>query len=237
MSFRTVTFKSVLFGAARLVGMDPEKDLQAHTAAAIAQYATEAVRLACAPIWPELVVTEERTPDGEGFVSFAAVGDGPAIGKILDVWTANPEVSRDARRVLWCLHGERARIWADGGLPGTVWVEFEPRVPEFTAEVYSPARNYAVGDLVYHGTDCYEALTPAVGIAPPASGTWAKQAVPYVVLDIVRHAVAAALWREDGQLSKAGAEDALAQACLEVEQDQIILKQGQGRGGFRVSSR
>lgn len=58
---RTVTFQSVLWGAARLLGMDPTRDLNAQTAARLVEYINRAVAKGWRfDQWPEWTLTEQR---------------------------------------------------------------------------------------------------------------------------------------------------------------------------------
>jgi hypothetical protein len=58
---RTVTFKSVLWGAARLLGMDPTRDLDVNVGTRLAAYINRAVAKAWRfEQWPEWTLTEQR---------------------------------------------------------------------------------------------------------------------------------------------------------------------------------
>jgi len=58
---RTVTFKSVLYGVARKMGLEPEVNFQSNQAAAFTQYINERIRESVESYdWPEFIKIEER---------------------------------------------------------------------------------------------------------------------------------------------------------------------------------
>ncbi len=233
---RAVSYKSVLYGVATRLGIDPTT-LQTTTAASLAEYITEAVRHAwemC--LWPEWTFIQERTPVAN-VVSLDQAGQ-TAIGEVLGVWATNPDATDYAQELNFELKAEGIFI---PDATATVWVKFTGMAPEFSASEYAPTTAYAAGDVVYFAPttpaqagqgECYMALQATTGNLPTVATHWALQVVPKVLGKMVKHAALASALREDGQYDKAGVEDRIATAILESEQGKILDKQRQnGRFG------
>ena len=236
---RTVSLRSVVYGAAARVGLDMTLALPGHTLAAVVEYVNTRLRFSQERYdWPDFVRVEERqyraTYDaGTSYVTGAEVRYGDSYYRALGAVSGeNPDASSNwelASDLLKSIALEQSGETAIGEVLG-VFVG-DPRIGRGAREV--------------------EWFLDAAGIVVPLGGAsvfveFTVQPVVYAVVDVetggfpyvlseyVKCAVAGDLYREDGQSEKATLQEAMANEFLEREFDKLELKQGlQRRFGVR----
>jgi len=231
---KTCTFKSVLWGATRRLGMDPAKNLLADQAETLTEYINARLKEAWEhQDWPALCRIEERVPDASDVISFTQAGQ-PVIAQVLGIYAVNPDRVREPLEIDWELRGHGIQLFR------TVvrcWVYYRPEAPIFTSVAWLPNLSYVVGDLVYRAStgDCFKALLPNSNTDVMTTGTWARVLFPDFLASYVKQAVWSDALREDGQPDKATVEESRAEDLLIKEADKVGLQIGrQARYGARV---
>jgi hypothetical protein len=236
MSYRTVTFKEVLYAVAYIAGLDPETNLNANEASAMTEYVNQGARAAVeSKDWPELTNIEQRTPSA-GLVGYAQSGQTP-IGIVYQVYYANPAGQRFPRERGYYLGPLGIQLHPDA--PSSVWVRFGIQPPVFSSEEWvssSAGGSYAEGAVIYDSVsgNCYSNLTGTnTSTAPSSDGTnWAVVPMPYIIADAVKAYALQLMQREEGQTQKADDETKRALTLLQAAQMQQQGKipiAGQGR--------
>jgi hypothetical protein len=220
---RTVTFKSVWERVLRLVGIDPataalSADREEFFADLINERVAEAWEYT---FWPELCVSEERTPDADEVIGYDQA-DEIALGEVMGVWTKDPDrYSATARELAFLMTADGIQLTDENEtIPSTVWVKYRRRPNRFTKAAFSGTGSYSVGDLVYYGSDCYQAALV------DGSEVWLKVSFPYFLANAVAHGAAADYLRQDGQRERADIEDGLAGRLLEDAAAKAGAQQG-----------
>lgn len=162
---RTVTFQSVLWGAARMLGMDPTKDLQGATPARLVEYIQQRYEeaLARAP-WPELTPVEQRQFRADYLASntYAAPTLSPA--SVAEVYDPGSGYYFQALRAVPINE-------APTTLSGSTYTEnsayWAQSASSYSADLWAESTDYAVGDQVKHPTNgryyqCHTAHTSGV---------------------------------------------------------------------------
>jgi hypothetical protein len=225
---RTVTFKSVLHGVARrALGMDPDKDLNAATAARLTEWIQERYNEGLGhEWWPELMVVEERAVDATTFVIDAEEASKTPLGEVYSVTTRNPRTTRAPGPLAWEPIEDGLQL--ESTAPATAWVKFRMR-PNVWTSVRWAAGNYTAGTTVYYATDgeCYLCLANT-NVVPGSDATkWQKLDFPYVLSAFVRKAAEADALMDLKQTSRGRAALAEAYERLEDSVDQVMGGQGQ----------
>jgi len=248
---RTVTFQSVLDGAAARIGLDPTQTIQPSTASAITEYINTRTRFAWeAYKWPELSAIEKRRfrPVFDIATTYASgdevfylgeyyrkIGTG-AVGVLPTVtatWTPVTALTDFVRSIDF----DQAFNLTSATAPATPIGEVlhvyrqDPRVTRYAERV-----NFWVTDSgAIIGPTQFTNATPnevyvEFTIRPTMFNTSSNSAeFPRVISEYVKLAAAADALREDGQFDKAAYMDGLATDALQKEIDIIELKQGQTR--------
>jgi hypothetical protein len=248
---RTVTFQSVLDGAAARIGLDPTQTIQPSTASALTEYINTRTRFAWeAYKWPELSAIEKRqfraTFDAAAtYASGAEVfylgnyyrktGTG-AVGVVPTV-TATWTVATSLTDFVRSIDFDQTFTAASGSTAATPIGEVlhvyrqDPRVTRYAERV-----NFWVTDSgAIIGPTQFTNATPnevyvEFTIRPTMFNTSSNSAeFPRVLSEYVKFSTAADALREDGQFDKAAYMDGLATDALQKEIDIIELKQGQTR--------
>lgn len=220
-----MTFKSVLHGVARRMGLDPEVDLLASQAAALTENIEARLREYWEAFdWPELLVYEERAATSL-VVPWEDTGKTP-MGEAFGVWNADPRATSAAKEIAWSYVA--TGILLAVGSPATVWVCFRSRPPSLSSEDWDAATAYVVGDLAYQASDgeIYRCIQNNTNHAPPSASYWTKVDFPYVLAPCVRQGAYADALRGDGQNDKARSEEQRADDLLVREMDKVGLQGG-----------
>jgi hypothetical protein len=248
---RSVTFQSVLDGAASRIGLDPTQTIQPSTASALTEYINTRTRFAWeAYKWPELSAIEKRQfrPTFDAAATYATgaevfylgnyyrkTGTG-AVG-VLPTVTATWTVATSLTDFVRSIDFDQAFTATSGSTAATPIGEVlhvyrqDPRVVRYAERV-----NFWVTDSgAIVGPTQFTNATPnevyvEFTIRPTMFNT-ASNADPFprVLSEYVKFASAADALREDGQFDKAAYMDGLATDALQKEIDIIELKQGQTR--------
>lgn len=248
---RSVTFQSVLDGAASRIGLDPTQTIQPSTASALTEYINTRTRFAWeAYKWPELSAIEKRQfrPTFDAAATYA-IGDEVfylgnyyrktgtgAVGVVPTVtatWTSSTSLTDFVRSIDF----DQTFTAASGTTAATPIGEVlhvyrqDPRVVRYAERV-----NFWVTDSgAIVGPTQFTNATPnevfvEFTIRPTMFNTASNAAeFPRVLSEYVKFASAADALREDGQFDKAAYMDGLATDALQKEIDIIELKQGQTR--------
>jgi hypothetical protein len=248
---RSVTFQSVLDGAASRIGLDPTQTIQPSTASALTEYINTRTRFAWeAYKWPELSAIEKRQfrPTFDAAATYASgaevfylgnyyrkTGTG-AVG-VLPTVTATWTVATSLTDFVRSIDFDQTFTATSGSTAATPIGEVlhvyrqDPRVVRYAERV-----NFWVTDSgAIVGPTQFTNATPnevfvEFTIRPTMFNT-ASNADPFprVLSEYVKFASAADALREDGQFDKAQYMDGLAVDALQKEIDIIELKQGQTR--------
>jgi hypothetical protein len=248
---RSVTFQSVLDGAASRIGLDPTQTIQPSTASALTEYINTRTRFAWeAYKWPELSAIEKRQfrPTFDAAATYAtgaevfylgnyyrktAVGAVGVLPTVTATWTAATTLTDFVRSIDF----DQTFTAASGTTAATPIGEVlhvyrqDPRVVRYAERV-----NFWVTDSgAIVGPTQFTNATPnevfvEFTIRPTMFNTASNsEAFPRVLSEYVKFASAADALREDGQFDKAAYMDGLATDALQKEIDIIELKQGQTR--------
>lgn len=248
---RSVTFQSVLDGAAARIGLDPTQTIQPSTASALTEYINTRTRFAWeAYKWPELSAIEKRqfrptfdsdatydTGDEVFYLGsyYRKTGTG-AVGVVPTdpaTWTDSTSLTDFVRSIDF----DQPFTATSGTTAATPIGEVlhvyrqDPRVVRYAERV-----NFWVTDSgAIVGPTQFTNATPnevfvEFTIRPTMFNTASNAAeFPRVLSEYVKFASAADALREDGQFDKAAYMDGLAVDALQKEIDIIELKQGQTR--------
>jgi hypothetical protein len=242
---RSVTFQSVLDGAAARIGLDPTQTIQPSTASALTEYINTRTRFAWeAYKWPELSAIEKRqfrqTFDAEATYAAGAevfylgnyyrktgTGDVGVLPTVETTWTSDANLTDFVRSI------DFDQTFSAATPIGEVLHVYrqDPRVVRYAERV-----NFWVTDSgAIVGPTQFTNATPnevfvEFTIRPTMFNTASNsQPFPRVLSEYVKFASAADALREDGQFDKAAYMDGLAVDALQKEIDIIELKQGQTR--------
>lgn len=248
---RSVTFQSVLDGAAARIGLDPTQTIQPSTASALTEYINTRTRFAWeAYKWPELSAIEKRQfrPTFDSDATYATedevfylgnyyrkTGTG-AVGVLPTdpaTWTVSTSLTDFVRSIDFDQpFTATSRTTAATPIGEVLHVyRQDPRVVRYAERV-----NFWVTDSgAIIGPTQFTNATPnevfvEFTIRPTMFNTASNAAeFPRVLSEYVKFASAADALREDGQFDKASYMDGLAVDALQKEIDIIELKQGQTR--------
>ena len=248
---RTVTFQSVLDGAAARIGLDPTQTIQPSTASALTEYINTRTRFAWeAYKWPELSAIEKRQfrPTFDAAATYASGAEVFYLGNyyrktgtggvgVLPTVTATWTVATSLTDFVRSIDFDQTFTAASGSTAATPIGEVlhvyrqDPRVVRYAERV-----NFWVTDSgAIVGPTQFTNATPnevyvEFTIRPTMFNTASNaDAFPRVLSEYVKFASAADALREDGQFDKAAYMDGLATDALQKEIDIIELKQGQTR--------
>jgi hypothetical protein len=248
---RSVTFQSVLDGAASRIGLDPTQTIQPSTASALTEYINTRTRFAWeAYKWPELSAIEKRQfrPTFDAAATYATgaevfylgsyyrkTGTG-AVGVVPTVtatWTSSTSLTDFVRSIDFDQAFTATSSTTAATPIGEVLHVYrqDPRVVRYAERV-----NFWVTDSgAIVGPTQFTNATPnevfvEFTIRPTMFNTASNsEPFPRVLSEYVKFASAADALREDGQFDKAAYMDGLATDALQKEIDIIELKQGQTR--------
>ena len=226
---RSVRFQQLVDFVQSRAGIDPALPENAHRAALVADYAQDAIGEAWTHFpWPEIWLTEERTPTGSPATSipFVSAETNP-IGSVVKVHSANP--ATHASRELSFIESDTSVTITDAdyaaGTP--VWVEFTLPRPVFSLTAYNPEATYAPGDVVFYNGDCWKCIAQSTDNAPDHADFWLKQTVPAFLADYIKTKGLADLLLEiPGQENKADYLSRRAEGILLREIDEAWLRKG-----------
>jgi hypothetical protein len=248
---RTVTFQSVLDGAAARIGLDPTQTIQPSTASALTEYINTRCRFAWeAYKWPELSAIEKRQfrPTFDAAIVYAvgsevfylgqyyrkiAVGLAGVLPTVTATWTSAATLTDFVRSIDFDQTFTATSATTAATPIGEVMHVYrqDPRVVRYAERV-----NFWVTDSgAIVGPTQFTNATPnevyvEFTIRPTMFNTSSNDDdFPRVISEYVKFSAAADALREDGQFDKASYMDGLAADALQKEMDIIELKQGQTR--------
>jgi len=248
---RSVTFQSVLDGAAARIGLDPTQTIQPSTASALTEYINTRTRFAWeAYKWPELSAIEKRQfrPTFDAAATYAvgaevfylgqyyrktAVGAVGVLPTVTATWTSAATLTDFVRSIDFDQTFTAASSTTAATPIGEILYIYrqDPRVTRYAERV-----NFWVTDSgAIVGATQFTAVTPAevfveFTLRPTLFSTNSGSTdFPRVLSEYVKFSAAADALREDGQFDKASYMDGLATDALQKEIDIIELKQGQTR--------
>jgi hypothetical protein len=248
---RTVTFQSVLDGAAARIGLDPTQTIQPSTASALTEYINTRCRFAWeAYKWPELSAIEKRQfrPTFDAAIVYAvgaevfylgqyyrkiAVGLAGVLPTVTATWTSAATLTDFVRSIDFDQTFTATSSTVKATPIGEVMHVYrqDPRVVRYAERV-----NFWVTDSgAIVGPTQFTNATPnevyvEFTIRPTMFNTSSNDDdFPRVISEYVKFSAAADALREDGQFDKASYMDGLAADALQKEMDIIELKQGQTR--------
>jgi hypothetical protein len=231
---RAVKFKSVLWGAALRMGLDPSRNLLNDQAATLTEYINSRVREGWEfQDWPAVCPTEERVPDGD-FVIALNQGFLTPIGEVFGVFAANPDKVRHAKELIWELRAQGIQLFQ---AVESCWVTYRRLPPLFTSEPWLPGKSYVPGDLVYKAGegDCFKCKVANLNVDVLDVGFWERVLFPDFLGEFVKAGVFSDALREQGQPEKAAVEESRAEQLLMREADKVGLQVGRvARYGARV---
>ena len=212
---RTVTYQSVIWGVAYKMGLDPRINLNANVAAAINEYVNSRSRFAWEKMdWPEIVIIEARTPSS-GLVAWKQSGQ-TLISDVFKVYRADPRTNPPPLDVYFQTDQLGIHIGPTEQIGSTVYVKYRTLPPVFTSVQWVTGATYATGALVYCPSgpglagdgNVYQNLTGTNSGNPVGDATnWVLVPMPYFLSEYVKTAAFSDAQREDGQESKAAAEE------------------------------
>lgn len=233
---RTVTFKNVLWGAARKAGMMPEDQLDNGTAARLTEAINSAVKLAWEYYdWPEVCTVEEvtltaHTGNNTPWLDYLDGAGQPRFISLFGVWCQDPRAcEREPRSLLYHLGADG--VFVPGARADKVWMRWRGPHPEYTSREYDPDTTYAVGDAVYQPADgrCYTATATPGSHAPPNITYWRETPVPAILAEALKFGGYAGFRRNEGQEASAEQIEAIMIEWLDHEVAQIAHQQQQGK--------
>ncbi len=227
---RTVNFRdTVLHGIAQLMGLDPRKDLRTDQLLAWATFVNLWVMKVWDKFdWPEWTIIRERTPNALHTVSFEEEGLFP-LGRVHKVYLFDPREVRGPVDTPFRLSADGVHVGFDHG--PTVWIKFTKRAPQFSGDLFLPAKMYPKNHVVYNpaGGNCFLSLVEDNNFALSNTAKWELVEFPYQIAEpVVKGAYSDAL-RDDGQTDKAMAEEQRAMQALgerasaQIAQDYDLL--------------
>ena len=139
---RTVTYQSVLWGAARLLGLDPVRDLNPQMASRLTEYINRAVAKGWRfEQWPEWTLTQQRyfRPAYDPTVNYT----GPAAGAPVEVYFIA------ADKYYQALQPSQGQLPAAPDPTGCAWTEnsayWAESKPRYCGATWQPNTDYGVG--------------------------------------------------------------------------------------------
>ena len=248
---RSVTFQSVLDGAAARIGLDPTQTIQPSTASALTEYINTRTRFAWeAYKWPELSAIEKRqfrptydasktyiTGDEVFYLNqyYRKTGSGAAgvLPTVTATWTSAATLTDFVRSIDFDQTFTAASGTTSATPVGEVMHVYrqDPRVVRYAERVnfWVTDSGAIVGPTQFTNASPNEVYVEFT-IRPTMFNTSSNSAdFPRVLSEYVKFATAADALREDGQFDKAQYMDGLATDALQKEIDIIELKQGQTR--------
>lgn len=156
------------------------------------------------------------------------------IVDVLGVYKTNPRISLYRESIKYSLSDNGVQVPPDS--PNKIWIEFHPPAPKFSSKYWDSTKHYEVGQLTFdepwnnpNGSgECYQCTSPNRNQQPTnTSSFWKLIPFPKILSTFVQRAVAADLLREDEQIQKADAEEAIADEKLENEYLKLTYKQNQ----------
>lgn len=142
----------------------------------------------------------EPLVDYGSYIPFQQICRRP-MGMVIGVYPSDPRAKGCS-----CQCGSYYRPLANGievlgGHGPTVFVKYQVPVPRFTLTPYAPGRNYSTGNILYESNigECFIAIVPSVGVAPPNPTAWLQLQFPDFLEDYVVAATYGACIKETSQ--------------------------------------
>lgn len=228
------SFRQVLYGAAKRLGMVPEQDgLDRSAAAKLTEFINSAVKLAWEFYsWPDVFQWSEEDlithPTLTGARYVPRVNVERTLKVTLEIWDADPRVTDTARQI-------GGRVENDGlYFPRSesfskVWVKFKAAPPEFSDTAWSALQGYAGGALVWDTDDghVYRAKqTVPAGTPTSSAAHWGRVPVPDCLAEPVKAGVIGAWNAAEGQHGTARVKE---EYMLELLEHEILQIENQGQ--------
>lgn len=160
-------------------------------------------------------------------VDYAQAGEA-ALGDVLGVFAADPRTTADVARYGFYLGGDGVVV--EPFEAASVWLKWQERAPLFSGEDYSSGASYTAGSVVFHGGDCWLAMTTLNNVTPGTNASWVRQAVPEFMWRYAVDAGYAMYLRSENRFEDGGAAQAAANAEMGRMLARVAVHQGQTAG-------
>jgi hypothetical protein len=154
---RSVPFQEVVYAVASKIGLDPRRDLQSNQMKAAVIFINLWVRRLWDKVdWNEWTTVEERTPVDH--VVYYEQDNKTPLGRVLKVFLNDPLSTNAPVDIPFRLTDQGVHCGYEHG--ATVWIKFIQREPQFTSDLWNPARTYNAGELAYLAEtgECYSSI-------------------------------------------------------------------------------
>lgn len=226
MSNRTVTYNRFLQRLSPYIGITAD-DLGTDEKTLINSFFNAAVRRIWeASPWPEVCVTEARTPS-TNLIGWEQSGE-TEIEMVFAIFSGDPTGTTAVNKLNYDILSTGVYLVGSSQTTDPVYVWYRKRVPDYFGSDYSATTSYTTDDQSYYSTtgDYYKALQASTGNAPTETAYWERLTIPYRFLDYCVYSAYADWLRQDDQHAKAAAQDKLAQNALTTEQDKLERQEG-----------
>lgn len=233
MSLAVKSFRQVLYGGAKRLGMVPENDgLQRSDAVMLTEFINSAVKLAWEfYTWPdaqdlrEEEILDHPTIEGARYVPRST--SARTLKVTLKVWDRDPRANCNACPVTW--NSQPDGLYFYSANLSTVWVQYRPEPPEYTDEEWSATRTYAAGDLTFDASGTghvYRALqTVPAGTLFTSTAHWQQVPVLAILAEPIKAGVVGAWNAAEGQHGTARVKQ---EYMIELLDHEIVQIQNQG---------
>lgn len=239
MSVSTKSFRQVLYGAAKRVGMVPEQDgLQRTEAAMLTEFLNSAVKLAWEfYTWPDALQIRQESiiahPTVTGAKYVPRSNNDRTLKVITALWDTDPRVNRSAHSVFHTSQTDGLYFYNYSS--STVWVQYRPEPPEYTDEEWSATRAYTAGAIVWDAAldasgHVFRALQyVAAGTMLTNTAHWEQVPVLACIAEAVKAGIVGAWNASENQHGTARVKQ---EYMLELLEHEILQIQNQGQQTF-----
>lgn len=237
MSMPIKSFRQVLFGAAKRLGMVPEEDgLQRSEASMLTEFLNSAVKLAWEFYpWPDTMVINAEDVVQHPSIANARYVPRSTSTRILQtvtrVWSEDPRATRNAAEAFHTAQADGLYFY-DSNV-SKVWIQYRPAPPEFTEAEWSDVRAYGAGSLVWDAAEdatghVFKALQAvSAGTVLTSAAHWQIIGIPVCIAEPVKAGVVGAWNASEGQHGTARVKQEYMAELLEHEIYQIQIQGGQ----------
>ena len=184
--------------------------------------------------WPEVCVTESRTPTQTGgnegnYVDLKQSGQ-TEIGEVFNVWNKSPKSNTGLKDLTWYKSENGVQI-SENTTP--VFIHYRKVPPTFTGDTYSQSTAYASGQQSYDSAlkDFYTANQSVSSGADNSPSTqpnyWDRVEVPAFMQDYLIRGTYADYLRHNGELDRARVAEKDARDVLDHELFKLHTQEGQ----------
>ena len=234
MSLSVESFRDVLYGAAKRLGMVPEEDgLQRSEAVMMTEFFNSAMKLAWEFFpWPDaMVLSEEAVVSHPTVIAARYVprsNNVRTLKVVTGMWKTDPRI--DALACAYPLNPRGDGFYIYDAALASVWVDYRPEPPKYTSQEWSNLKAYVPASLVWDVADTghvYRALqaVPA-GTLLTSVVHWQQVPVLACLAEAVKSGIVGAWHASEGQHGTARVKEIYLLEALEHE---ILQIQNQGQ--------